>query len=238
MVFGPEEDFAHPLGGVMSFFTMPTPIDLEGWFHMHAMPGAVALGLRPDRDPKTCKAVLTIRTPERPSRDPEVQKAFIAKQLRGRTWQSAAVLAALEAADDFYFDALEQIHMPSFTRGRIALLGDAAYCGSPLTGHGTALALVGAYVLAGELAVHRADHGTALARYEQTMRPFIDRGHRLPPGGLKSMTPQSAFGIRIGTMMTRAMTSPVLKPLMMRMAKAPADELLPEYDLPEAHVRH
>jgi 2-polyprenyl-6-methoxyphenol hydroxylase-like FAD-dependent oxidoreductase len=76
-------------------------------------------------------------------------------------------------APDFYFDAMAQIHLERWSTGRVALVGDAGYCASPLSGQGTSLALVGAYVLAEELGRPEIDHTTAFAAYERRMRPFV-----------------------------------------------------------------
>lgn len=73
-------------------------------------------------------------------------------------------------APDFHFDAMAQIRMDSWSRGNVVLLGDAGYCGSPLSGQGTSMALVGAYVLAGELS---ANPSTAFGRYEEILRPYV-----------------------------------------------------------------
>ena len=105
----------------------------------------------------------------------------------GAGWQCDALLAAAARADDFYFDyfdAFAQVHMPTISRGRVTLVGDAGYCASPLSGMGTSLALVGAYVLAGELgpadALDVNKIKAALTRYESVMRPYIDRCQDLP----------------------------------------------------------
>jgi 2-polyprenyl-6-methoxyphenol hydroxylase-like FAD-dependent oxidoreductase len=75
---------------------------------------------------------------------------------------------------DLYFGEIAQIHMANWSKGRIALVGDAGYCPSPRSGQGTSLALVGAYVLANELARHGSDYAGAFARYEAQMRPFVE----------------------------------------------------------------
>src|SRR3954470_19665078 len=97
----------------------------------------------------------------------------------GGGWQCDALLSAAEKADDFYFDAFVQVHMPTFSQGWVTLVGDAGYCASPLSGMGTSLALVGAYVLAGELRPAEpleAERIRAVSRrYEAVMRPYIDR---------------------------------------------------------------
>jgi 2-polyprenyl-6-methoxyphenol hydroxylase-like FAD-dependent oxidoreductase len=89
-------------------------------------------------------------------------------------WEVPRLLDAMEAAPDFYLGPIAQVRMDHWTCGRIALVGDAAYCPSPFTGQGTSLAIVGAYVLAWELAQADGDHHAAFAAYEQRMRPFVD----------------------------------------------------------------
>jgi 2-polyprenyl-6-methoxyphenol hydroxylase-like FAD-dependent oxidoreductase len=89
-------------------------------------------------------------------------------------------------APDFYFDSMSQIHTDSWSAGRTVLVGDAGYCGSPLSGQGTSMALVGAYVLAGELHAAAGDHVTAFAAYEREMREYVSANQRLAtenPGG-------------------------------------------------------
>ncbi|MGH3797510.1 MAG: FAD-binding domain [Pseudonocardiaceae bacterium] len=83
---------------------------------------------------------------------PRAQKELLRRRLAGAGWETPAVLDAMGSAQTFYFDRVSQIRMPSWTRGRVALVGDAAACPSFLAGQGSALAMVGAYVLAAELA--------------------------------------------------------------------------------------
>ncbi|WP_431954923.1 FAD-dependent monooxygenase [Nocardia lijiangensis] len=240
LVFGPEEDFATYLGGYMSFFTMPTPKGTEPhWFSMHSLVGATGIGLRPDADPATTKAIIMIRGAADPAlrRNVEAQQALIRERLAGGGWHSALISAAMTEAEDFYFDELARIDMPSWVRGRVALLGDAGYCGSPLTGQGTAMALVGAYVLAGEIATQATEPERALARYEEVLRPFVAKAGELPPGGLRAMTPKTRLGIRAGRAVARLMTAKVMKPLMMRMLTATESYELPAYPTQPDAVR-
>jgi len=110
------------------------------------------------------------------------------------------LLAAAATADDCYFDAFAQVHMPTISQGRVTLAGDAGYCASPLSGMGTSLALVGAYVLAGELGhadtLETAAIQAALKRYESVMRPYIERCQDLP-NGIAGYLPKSASDIAI-----------------------------------------
>ncbi|MBJ8348172.1 FAD-dependent monooxygenase [Antrihabitans sp. YC2-6] len=236
MVFGPEENFTEYLGGYMSFFTMPTPRSLRsepGWFRMYSMPGAVTAGIRADVDAATSKAIVTVRMPSDPGlrRDAAAQRRLVRARLAAGGWEVPAILAALDDAEDLYFDELARVTMPKWSHGRVALLGDAAFCGSPLTGQGTAMALLGAYVLAGELAGNPSDIARAFERYEAVLRPFVDLARELPPGGLRAMTPSSRIGIRVGQAMTKLMTTRLLEPLMTRMLAKTDDYDLPEYSL-------
>ncbi|EFF49546.1 oxidoreductase [Xanthomonas citri pv. aurantifolii str. ICPB 10535] len=107
------------------------------------------------------------------------QRAFIHAQFSGLGWEFPRIVQAMEKVDDFYFDVLRQVRMPRWSNGPVVLTGDAAWCPTALSGIGTTLAVVGGYVLAGELA--KADTpSAAFARYEQIMRPFVDEGQKIP----------------------------------------------------------
>jgi 2-polyprenyl-6-methoxyphenol hydroxylase-like FAD-dependent oxidoreductase len=101
-----------------------------------------------------------------------------------------ARVAAMRRADDLFFDIVSQIRMPGWSRGRVALVGDAAYAPSFLSGQGSSLALVGAYVLAGELAI-TADHAVAFAAYEGRMREFVRMNQGLAAAGGVFVAPRT-----------------------------------------------
>ncbi|MFI6865900.1 FAD-dependent oxidoreductase [Nocardia sp. NPDC050406] len=231
LVFGPEERFATYLGGYMSFFTMPTPAGIEpNWMTMHAIPRA-SVGIRPDADPSTCKAIITLRTEANPAlrRDVAAQQQLIRDMLAEAGWIAPTVLAAMPEATDFYFDELDRVDMPSLSAGRVTLLGDSAFCGSPMTGMGTAMAIVGAYILAGEIAATPGDLEGALARYETAITPFLDQAKELPGGGLSMMLPTSQFGLKAAHTVGKLMTTRLFRPIMMKMVSKTDDYELPVY---------
>ncbi|WP_228001503.1 FAD-dependent monooxygenase [Nocardia australiensis] len=231
LAFGPEEQFATYLGGYTSFFTIPTPAGLEpGWFIMHSVPRA-AVGIRPDSDPATSKAIITLRTDADPRlrRDVAAQQGLIREMLADAGWEAPAVLAAMPAAPDFYFDELARVDMPALSAGRVTLLGDAGFCGSPMTGMGTAMAIVGGYILAAEIAATPDDLAGAQARYEAIVKPFLDKAKELPGGGIKMMLPTSRIGTRLARGAARLMTSPPLRPVMLKMMTDTDDYELPSY---------
>ncbi|MFI1465012.1 FAD-dependent monooxygenase [Nocardia carnea] len=232
LAFGPEERFSTYLGAYTSFFTMPTPAGIEPhWMTMYSMPGGVVAGLRPDADPATAKAMVIIRTDPDPALRGNIaaQQELIRASLAGGGWQTAAILDAMERAEDFYFDEIARITLPHWTTGRVALAGDAGYCGSPLSGQGTAMALVGAYVLAGEIARPPRNPAAALSRYTETLRPFVETAQQLPPGGVKGMAPRTKTGIRAAHAFARLAASRLMQPLMTRMLSETESYTLPEY---------
>jgi 2-polyprenyl-6-methoxyphenol hydroxylase-like FAD-dependent oxidoreductase len=236
LAFGPEEQFATHLGGYAAFFTMPTPADLEeGWFAMRFVPGAT-FGIRPDRDPATSKAILTFRMDRDPSLrgDRAAQEALIRERISHAGWHAPAVLEALGAASDLYFDELVRIDVPDVANGRVVLLGDAASCGSPMTGQGTATALIGAYLLAARIAATPTDTAGALRRYSADIAPFAEKGKEIPGGGIKRMVPATRFEAAMSRAMTRVMFSRAMLPLVRRMFSGGETLPLPAIAVPVA----
>ncbi|WP_308345451.1 FAD-dependent monooxygenase [Streptomyces sp. ISL-94] len=119
-------------------------------------------------------------------RDPERLRELVTEKAAALRWEGERLAKAAAEAPDFYCDAMAQIRMDHWSRGRVVLLGDAGYCPSPLSGQGTSLALVGAHVLAEEPARPGAEHRAAFTRYEERMRPFVELNQALAtenPGG-------------------------------------------------------
>jgi 2-polyprenyl-6-methoxyphenol hydroxylase-like FAD-dependent oxidoreductase len=124
-------------------------------------------------------------------RDIGRQKDLLSEAFSGVGWEAPRLLDAMQDAPDFYFDRVAQVSMDSWSSGRTVLVGDAAYCPSPMSGMGTSLALVGAYVLAGELAAAHGDHRVAFARYEKEMREYVRRGQEQVNGASGFLLPKS-----------------------------------------------
>ncbi|MGW1713563.1 FAD-dependent monooxygenase [Streptomyces sp. NPDC002156] len=182
-LFGPEEQFHHYLGYCFAGFTMPNTFGLSREATMWNTPGRAAalyavgdVGEAGDMgETDDVHAFLNFAHPEPPYdafRNPEAQRDLVAKVFADAGWEVPGMLAAMHDADDLFFDTVSQIRMPHWSSGRVALLGDAAYAPSFLTGQGSSLALVGAYMLAASVADH-PDPATAFAAYEDTTREFV-----------------------------------------------------------------
>lgn len=238
LAVGPEASI-RSLGLDMTYLTIPrTSSDVE-WWRWYNAPGGRSVTLRPDRH-GTTRAVLVAVTDERRTspaaerrnvdrRSPEEQVQYLRRQFADVGWEAPRVLAALEDADDLYAESIGQVLAPRWSAGRVALLGDAAWCASPVSGMGTSLSLVGAYVLAGELAAH-VDHRDAFRGYERVLRPYVEQAQHLPPGTPRVANPTSRVGVAAFRLALRAAASPVARRLGGRLVSPPADAIeLPEY---------
>ena len=172
LAFGPDEMFERYLGIVVAAFEAVgyRPRD-ELIAMMHAEVGfqAVRVSLRDD----VTMFIVTVRHDGTVSTDDRcAQQALLRTRLADTGWETPAIVDLMPRATTFYFDSVSQIHMPSWTRGRVALVGDAAACPSLLAGQGSALAMVESYTLAAEL-TRSSDHRQAFARYEQRLAPLV-----------------------------------------------------------------
>jgi 2-polyprenyl-6-methoxyphenol hydroxylase-like FAD-dependent oxidoreductase len=112
-------------------------------------------------------------------RDVAAQKLLLRERMAGLGWLTPRILAYLDDTPDFYLDQVAQVVMDRWSSGRVGLLGDAAFSPSPMSGAGTGLALVGAYLLAGELAAAGWDPDAGFAAYERRMRPFVEANQEI-----------------------------------------------------------
>jgi 2-polyprenyl-6-methoxyphenol hydroxylase-like FAD-dependent oxidoreductase len=123
-------------------------------------------------------------------------------------WERPQILTAMERSPDVYFDVVSQIHMDRWTHGRIGLVGDAAFAPSLLAGQGAALAMIAAYVMAGEMASTPDQPEAALGRYEAALRPFMGEKQRSALRFARSFAPRTALGLWFRNQMTRAFSIP------------------------------
>lgn len=198
LAFGEESAFVRHLGAYVSSFSAANLLDLDGWELLYSVPGRTA-GMYPTRHNTEATAVFFFASPPLAydRRDLGQQKQLLAAAFADQGWEVPRLLEAMWEAPDFYFDSVSQVHLDRWSSGRAVLVGDAAYCPSPMSGVGTSLALVGAYVLAGELAAAAGDHEAAFARYEAELRDYVSRGQRLAKGNATGLIPRSRSQIRV-----------------------------------------
>ena len=194
LVFGDEAPLTRSLGVALSIFTTPNVLDLRDWqlafrddtsgYVIYPARGNTELrvnlgfGIWPDDDVRG---------------DVAAHKTLVAKRCAHLRGDIPRLIAAMFDAQDFYFGALAQVRMESWSRGRVTLAGDAAYCPSPFTGQGTSLALIGAFVLAKELLCSPEDHAAAFARCEVRMRPFVRKNQDMVSVERREPIPDDIF---------------------------------------------
>lgn len=210
MMLGPNTpDALYPLDGVsVAYFTMPRPIG-KGEEYVATMYMATrrrGLFLR-RHSPDMIQVYMGCTTDSEKFKnarrgDMKAEKEALAEIYQGAGWQTEEILKAMKDADDFYCERLALVKLDSWSRGRVALVGDAAYCPSASTGMGTTGGIVGAYILAGEIARHCGEDTTdglaiALKEYEAKFRPFIDHVQHgvARDSGIWSSMPSSSFGV-------------------------------------------
>ena len=120
----------------------------------------------------------------------EEKRAELKRGLAGMGWECPQILAALDEMNHIYYDRVSQIHMDRWTRGRVALIGDAASCLSLLAGEGTGMGMLEAYILAGELTLAGTDYATAFSRYEQRLQSAAQEEAKKCPQGRSDLPAQ------------------------------------------------
>jgi 2-polyprenyl-6-methoxyphenol hydroxylase-like FAD-dependent oxidoreductase len=199
LAFGPEESMRRPLGGYLAVYSMPDEFQLGSRMLVHLQVDHM-VGVYSVRQTGQARAGFFFRrTPELSYdyRDKEEQKRIVADEYRDYGWKVPQLLAHLDAADDFYFDSITQITLDSWQRGRVGLVGDAGFCPGPAVGGGTSLAVVTAYVLAGELAAARSDLPSGLGNYERKIRQLVDRTRAIGPPVMKTIIPATPTALRV-----------------------------------------
>ncbi|MBV9446668.1 MAG: FAD-dependent monooxygenase [Streptosporangiaceae bacterium] len=182
MVFGPHERFVRHLGHVLAFYSVPNEFGLDRWLveYQESGSGRSAL-LRPIQDATRGMAMFSFPAAgfDIDYRDIEACKRLLRERMAGLGWLAPRILGHLDDTPDFYLDQVAQVVMDRWSSGRVGLLGDAAFSSSPLSGQGTGLALVGAYLLAGELAAAGWDPQAGFAAYQARMRSFVEANQEI-----------------------------------------------------------
>lgn len=227
LAFGPESRFLKYLGFYFAFADADPSLGEDKWMTLYNVPGK-ASGLYRSGNHAGAKATFMFRSREPLAydyRDVAQQKGLLSEAFTGMGRRTSEMLAGALADPDFYFDALSQVRMPSWSSGRVALVGDAGYCASPLSGAGAMLSLVGAYRLAGELAAAGGDHRIAFPRYDESHRELVDRSQSNLFAGV--VTPKTRAGIWARNTMSRLPLLGVMSRLERRLQ--PETAPLPDY---------
>ncbi|MFE6902113.1 FAD-dependent monooxygenase [Streptomyces sp. NPDC057717] len=243
LVFGDESRYLRFLDHYVAGFGIPNHLGLDRTGRLYSDPGRAVCVSNYDGDPDRAGALLVFRSEplDHDRKDVDRQKRILAERFAGMGWEAPRVLKALEDADDLYFDAIAQIHVDRLAKGRVVLLGDAGY-GATMGGMGTGVATVGAYVLAGELALADGDHRTAFAAYEAQIGDFAKGCQKISGNAGPFFAPPTERKIRSRDRMYRLLSSRLMAGFFKRLTEKAATALdLKDYpallDVPAAAVR-
>lgn len=230
ITFGEDRQFEYPMGcHVASFEVAGYRPRNDNLYVAHTAPGRY-IARFPVRDDKTLFFML-LRDEYLPGTPPTTEserKAALTTAFSGMGWECPAILSAMATTDEVYFDSISQIRMDGWTKGRVALVGDAAACPSLIAGEGAGLALAEAYVLAGEIHDHGVDLDSALEHYQARIKPYAARKQRYAEGLVPSFVPKTELGVRARDLATLLMRLPVFPRLLMGRYFRDAMQL-PEY---------
>jgi 2-polyprenyl-6-methoxyphenol hydroxylase-like FAD-dependent oxidoreductase len=193
LVFGDESVFRHYIGGYFSVFTLPNYLGLQGRMRIYTTPGKVA-AVYPLWQTGEARAGFLFRREtefDYDYRDLGQQKDLIRRVFGGDGWEIPRLLEEMNRSPDFYLDSISQVRMDRFSKGRVSLVGDAGYSPGPAVGGGTTVAVVGAYVLAGELAAAGGDQVTGFGNYENEMSEFIRHSRTIGPSSMRTLIPST-----------------------------------------------
>jgi 2-polyprenyl-6-methoxyphenol hydroxylase-like FAD-dependent oxidoreductase len=229
LVFGDENRFEKLLGYSVAAFEVAgyRPRD-EDVYISYSSPGK-QVGRLTLRDNRTL--FLFVFADERPGPidpgDVKAHREILRSEFGKLGWECPQIMAVMESCDELYFDRVSQIRMETWSRGRVGLIGDAAFCPSLLAGQGSALAMTAAYVLAGELGRPNCSPQQALTRYESFLRPFILSKQRAAEKFASSFAPKTRWGLSLRNQVTKVFAFPFVARLLM------SSTLLDRIDLPE-----
>jgi 2-polyprenyl-6-methoxyphenol hydroxylase-like FAD-dependent oxidoreductase len=209
LAFGDEAQFKRYLGYYVAAFTVHNYPAKDYVIRSYTVPGKIVTlyGLKENG----ALAYFIFKHPKELSYgvpDTETQKRLLLDAFAGEGWEVPRLLEAMKTTSDFYLDSVSQIRIDKWSHGRKVLIGDAAYCPSLFTGYGSHLAMVGAYILAGELKKASGDYHSAFQKYEDEFRPFVEQKQKNPLG--YQVVPGSTFGLWVRNRVLKLMSIPFL----------------------------
>lgn len=229
LAFGEERRWLRHHGYRMATISVPR-MTKGNDMQVYSVPGGRSAALASGANGASRAILIYLGAPVARRADLEAERRAIRQTYAGIGWHVPSILDALDIADDLYLDSISTVHVDSYARGRVGLLGDAAY-GGTLGGQGTSLSIVGAYVLASEIAT-APDYTAAFKRYEALMRPYASGCLKGAMRAGMFFAPRTAWGLWIRNAAHRVLAQPRFVKWFERMAKADAESfVLPEYEV-------
>lgn len=211
LIFGNESQFEKFYGFYVAAFTINNYLQNNNSFVTYTVPNKQVNIYSLDGNKLTALFIFSSqqKIPYN-HHDINKQKQILLDEYKNIGWECPRLLEELNTASDFYFDTVSQIKMDNWSKGRVTLVGDACDCPSLLSGQGSTLAMVAAYILAGELKESGGDYTIAFQQYENIFKPFINEKQKLAQSFASSFLPKSKFGIWVRNTFSNFIFSPLL----------------------------
>jgi 2-polyprenyl-6-methoxyphenol hydroxylase-like FAD-dependent oxidoreductase len=229
LAFGPQKQFERQLGYAVAAFEVRgyRPRD-EDIYLVYGQPGRMVGRFTLHDDRTLFLFVFTADADALPA-TLDRQKAMLRARYGTGAWECPRILDMLDRTQELYFDRVSQIRMENWSRGRVALVGDAAFCVSLVAGQGTALAMISAYVLAGELVNADGRHEEAFGKYEAFLRAYINSKQQGAERFAAVFAPKTQWGLNFRNQMLKAFAIPGLAKL------AVGRDIIDTLQLPDYH---
>lgn len=239
LVFGPEERWRWHLGAYFAVGTLPNYRELAGLTLLYNAVDRIA-AMYPVRQTGLARAVFLFRRGEEARHDPrdiDAQRRLLRAEYRDEGWDIPLLLDEMDQADDFYLDSVSRIQLDTWSRGRVALVGDAGYAPGPAVGGGTSLAVVGAYLLARALAEAGGDHEVAFPAYRAQVDAYARRCREVAPAVLRRGIPRSRTQLLAGETAMRLLPH-IPRRLRARLMSGSASSTLSSFTVPDPIGQH
>jgi len=197
LVFGEDAGRTSFLGGYLAVQSVPKSFAPVGEMVVRVSPGRLA-GIYTAQPLDDARVLFMFKSKEELQyhyRDVPRQKELLRNTFAGRDATVDSWLDELDHTPTFYFDSITQLQLDTWSSGRVTLVGDAGYCPGPAVGGSTSIAVLGAYILAGELAQAKGDYARAFAAYEAEMDDPVRRSRAMARGIAKGLIPNSRAGV-------------------------------------------
>ncbi|MEU4314724.1 FAD-dependent monooxygenase [Nocardia sp. NPDC024068] len=233
LAFGPEDRLRHHLGGYLAVGTLPNYRELSEQTVLYNAVDRIA-AMYPVWQTGAARAVFLFRRrggTDFDHRDIDAQRRMLRAEYGNEGWEIPRLLDEMDRAEDFYLDSIGQIRLDSWSRGRVALVGDAGYAPGPAVGGGTTLAVVGAYVLARALAEAGGAPGAAFTAYQEQLSDYARRCAEVAPAVLRRGVPSSRAQLRFSEAALRLLPR-LPAPLRHRLMAGGPSTKLADFTLP------
>jgi len=228
----PGENRVRYMNLTMAYFSVPGKSTDGEFARVYNTVGGRGASLKPGRDGNLRVYIGVHKEAEDETKwAVDRQKRFFLEKFANDKWEFPRILEGMMQTDNFYFDVLRQVRLKFWSKGRVILTGDSAWCATPLSGVGTTLAVVGGYVLAGELA-KTDDYAKAFAEYERIMRPFVKEGQSFPKIGVRLLWPHTSFGVKFLRGAMRLAGKPSIRKIFSNLFVRDSEKVaLPDYQM-------